>query len=86
MLASELGDPFLRHFEDMKYATSQKALQRLEQEYLARLSPSQADEVRRCVVEVHNTGKERLKIQQGSAIIETARTVDFVLPDRSFTR
>jgi hypothetical protein len=57
MLTSELGNPVLRHCEDMKYATSQKALQRLEQEFVARLSPSQSNEVRSCFVEVANTGK-----------------------------
>jgi hypothetical protein len=86
MLTSELGNPVLRHCGDMKYATSQKALQRLEQEYLAHLSPSHSDEVRRRGVEVHNTGKERVRIHQGSAFIEIARAVDFVLPDGSFTR
>jgi hypothetical protein len=58
----------------------------LEQEYLARLSSSHSDEVRRCGVEVHNIGKERVRIHQGSAFIEIARTVDSVLPDGSFTR
>jgi hypothetical protein len=67
MLTSELGNPFFRHYEYMKYATSQKALQRLEQEHLARLSPSQSDEVHCCIVEVHNAGKEPLRIHQGRA-------------------
>jgi hypothetical protein len=56
MSISELINPFLRHCDYMKYATSQQALQRLEQEYLARLSPSQSDEASSRVVEVHNIG------------------------------
>jgi hypothetical protein len=57
MLTSELGNPFLRYCQHMKYATSQKALQRLEQEYLARLSPSQAIVVRPALLRCTILGK-----------------------------
>ena len=86
MLASELGNLFLRHSEYMKYATSQKALQRLEQEYLARLAPSHSDKVSYCAEQVHHSGNERSRTHQGGAFIRIARTIDLVVPGESLTR